>query len=213
MGTQLPDGSSMTYPWSPWLLKVDSQSFGVTPVRARCDGPYSAMIRMPGFSSMTRAIPSRTSSSAPFNVYLRDIDSLPRRQLIVKLNHLDFNRGFDTGQGVKRIMTGDGADIERFCRVLPAGRCTPCRNAVVEAIKSQRATQKLIGRRCRLKRKYVAALTDTSCRREVWRPRWAPTSRKTMPGSSTRSSSRRKPGSNSPPSMRPVSTAWSLREQ
>ena len=33
----------------------------------------------------------------PFNVYLCDIDSLPRRQLIVKLNHLDFNRGFNTG--------------------------------------------------------------------------------------------------------------------
>ena len=63
-------------------------------------------------------------------------------------------------------MTGDGADVEWSNRVLPAGRCAPRGNPIVQAIKPQRPTQELMGRRCRLKRKHVAALTDTPCRRD-----------------------------------------------
>src|SRR4029453_755110 len=74
------------------------------------------------------------------HVYLRYVDVLRRRQLIVELNHLDFNGRFDTGEGGKGIMTGDRADIERFCRVLRAPRRTPRRNAVVKRIEFQRMT-------------------------------------------------------------------------
>src|SRR5262249_73802 len=100
------------------------------------------------------------------NIYLRYVDTLPSRHLIVKSDNLNLNGRFGTGQRVKRIMTGDGADVKRLCRVLSAGRCTPSRNAVVQAVKPQRTTQELIGHGSGLKAKHAAGLANAPCRRK-----------------------------------------------
>src|SRR5262249_22609276 len=100
------------------------------------------------------------------DIYLRYVDSLPGWQLIVKLDNLNLNCRFGTGQRVKRIMTGDGPDVKRLCRTLPTSRCAPSGNAVVQAIKPERTTQELIGHGSGLKAKHAAGLANAPCRRK-----------------------------------------------
>src|SRR5215467_7259681 len=100
------------------------------------------------------------------DIYLRYVDTLPRGQLIVKPDNVNVNCRFRIGQRVKRIMTGDGADVKRLYRVLPASCCTPSGNAVVQAIKPERTTQELIGHGSGLKAKHAAGLANAPCRRK-----------------------------------------------